>query len=171
MCMEEIGGYIELDQYHLNNLSLEKSSIDYKIITGKLIEQAFIKLQNCISPPLSEGGIIIKEYARKVDRNGFTIAAIEDNEIVGVLAGYVNGEFGYITIFIIDDDHQGAGIGRNLYKIFEQKVRDNGLNSIKLEVRKENKKAISVYSHLGFEIVSEASETSYYMTKHLTKVL
>ena len=155
-------------QKDIDIVYLKNSSIDYKFITRELIEKAVTKLEKFISPNLSERGIVIKDYARKIDSNGIAIAAVDRNEIVGILTGYVNyDQFGYISLFSIDDEHQGVGIGKNLYRIYEQIAHDNGLKTIKLQVRKHNSKAISIYKHFGFEIVEEASETSYYMTKTL----
>ena len=51
-----------------------------------------------------------------------------------------------------------------------QIIKDAGMENVRLEVDKENKKALQLYKHLGFEIISDNNDKSYFMELKLNKL-
>lgn len=125
------------------------------------------KLQYDIIPTLKDRGINIKEYSKKLSNSGISLATYIDNDVIGIISGYLNKKVGYISIFIVSKDYQGINVGKSLLKKFENEAKTLNVKSLKLEVRKNNKSAIGFYKHFGFNIISDASDESYYMEKNL----
>ena len=147
----------------LNNVN----NIEYKYDCKFLINFALEQLQHQITPTLLERNIDVCEYSKKLNENGRTIVALRDGRIVGIVAGYINNEYSYVSLIIVNENDRGLRIGKQLLYRFEQLSINNGVKFIKLEVRKNNYNAINFYKHFGYKIIGEASDTSYYMVKDL----
>ncbi len=84
--------------------------------------------------------------------------AVGTPRIVGWAAGLVRQHSkhrsGRLYNLAIDPLAQGAGLGRRLAMSIIDELEAAGCLRIYLEVRKENARAISLYSKLGFEVVS-----------------
>lgn len=143
------------------------NNIEYKYDCKPLVNFALEQLQYQITPTLSERNIDICQYSRKLNENGRTIVALRDGEIIGIMAGYINSEYSYVSIIIVNENDRGLKIGKQLLYRFEQLSINNGVKFIELEVRKNNSNAINIYKHFGYRIIGEASDTSYYMVKDL----
>jgi len=63
----------------------------------------------------------------------------------------------------IEPTFRGKGHGRVLVEKLINKLRDQGYSQLCLSVDKQNR-AVNLYQHLGFSVVSE-EETSYTMLK------
>jgi ribosomal-protein-alanine N-acetyltransferase len=83
---------------------------------------------------------------------GYEATVVRDE--AGALAGY------YLAMWAVDEahllnvavaaDHQGQGIGRRLLDRLSARAREQGMESILLEVRPTNERALKVYRHYGY---------------------
>ncbi|MHA1685927.1 MAG: ribosomal protein S18-alanine N-acetyltransferase [Candidatus Heimdallarchaeaceae archaeon] len=78
---------------------------------------------------------------------------LDNNQIVGFLLGGKNTIAGQIHIlsFAIAESHRNKGLGSKLLKFFIDYCIQKQYNSIRLEVRVDNKMAISLYEHFNFK--------------------
>lgn len=114
----------------------------------------------------------IHEYTKKILALGKAIVYKCDDYIVGAILGYMNDtikEEAYISLLVIDNMHQGKGIGTKLIKNFEKHALQNNMKIIKLYTHKDNYRAIKFYKNNGFGISNEKSNTEYSIT--LKKVI
>lgn len=138
------------------DIACEKSLIDNIIQDCDTAFETPIKLRNDYNVLLD-----------KLTSNACVLYAYREN-ILGYIAFYANRpEEAYISLIAIKPEYQGDGIGSYLLKVSEIIIKERGISKIKLEVRKNNKSAIGFYKHLGFNIISDASDESYYMEKKL----
>lgn len=91
-----------------------------------------------------------------------------EGDLVGLLAFYRNDAANeiYITSISISERHQGMG---NAKYLLEKLFADNSqgqINSVRLEVRIDNQKALKLYNSLNFEIRSTHNQ-SYMMERLL----
>lgn len=95
----------------------------------------------------------------------YQIEAVETGEPVGVAWVAVlskNGvREGYIYDIRIDEGARSKGYGTTAMKLLEEKIRDMGVNTIRLRVHAHNKKAHELYQRLGYE------ETDVMMVRRL----
>lgn len=104
--------------------------------------------------PLSSR-VDIDTYAKKLsDFSDFSIC--RDGEcIVGMISCYTNRPpMGYISNVCIKSSYQGQRIFSVLLHKLVDQVKENGIKIIRLEVDKNNTKAINIYLHCGFSIVA-----------------
>ena len=103
----------------------------------------------------------LKDYIDKVFLKSHRYEIWSDEVLVGLLAFYRNDIVKqiYVTSISISEKFQGMGYGKYL---FEKLLADNGhnrINSIRLEVRSDNQKALSFYNSLNFEIKSTQNQS------------
>ena len=76
--------------------------------------------------------------------------------IIGFVAYYINREnrFLYVPFTAVLPEYRGQGVG---YLMFEHlyEIKDNDLDSIQLEVDKNNQSARAFYERSGFQIKEE----------------
>ena len=82
----------------------------------------------------------------------FLVALLAD-KIVGYVIAYHKAE-GVIDFdsLAVDKKYRKLGIGKKLVSFALNRFRKKGLKKASLEVRKSNKKAISLFQNLGFKI-------------------
>ena len=68
---------------------------------------------------------------------------------------------GQITNIATHPDYRRRGYGRAVVEALIKYAKNNGLDSISLEVRESNKPAIELYSQLGFKI--EGKRKDFYV--------
>ncbi len=99
-------------------------------------------------------------------------------EVCGRIVGYVVGliEFGvegHVLSIAVAKSFRGRGYGKKLMLELESRFKERGVHRIKLEVRKSNTVAISMYRKLGYRIVGVIpryypdGEDAYIMVKEL----
>lgn len=132
------------------------------------VEEAVCLLQKFLTPTLVDEGININEYAFKIHRSSKVILVKDNCDVtIGIAAVYMNDtkrKTAYLTLLIICDKMQGCGIGHNLLTRLEAYSEMNGMNFMRLEVKKQNANAILFYKNHEYEIESETDNT-YYMIK------
>ena len=105
--------------------------------------------------PISNEG---KEYFTDMINNQYVIVAIQDNNVVGYLAGSIEEkvsyeliQYGEINNMLVSDSCRGMGIGKQLIDNFKIYCRENNIYNIKVVASYRNKDAINFYHKNGFE--------------------
>lgn len=80
----------------------------------------------------------------------FYVAKIE-GKVVGYIGLYLVGEDGDITNVAVLSQYRRKGIAGKLIEKVIKCAKENGVNSINLEVRPSNSSAIELYTKYGFE--------------------
>jgi acyl-CoA synthetase (NDP forming)/ribosomal protein S18 acetylase RimI-like enzyme len=104
--------------------------------------------------------------AREIDRltnvdqlvhMGFV--ALLGDEIVGI-ASYdvIPGRNEAEAAFIVDDEHQGRGIATVLLEYLVVAAREHGLDALTAQVLPNNRRMVSVFHQVGFEVASEFAD-------------
>lgn len=114
----------------------------------KQFDKSFVPpLNNCID---------LVSYSQKLADNAYFIFAIQKGNIIGFVAYYINREnrFLYVPFTAVLPEYRGQGVG---YLMFEHlyEIKDNDLDSIQLEVDKNNQSARAFYERSGFQIKEE----------------
>lgn len=105
------------------------------------------------TPPLSDR-VEIREYAKKIVRNGIRFEAWSGNALVGLVAAYCNDHVSgkaYITSVSVIEDWTGKGIALKLMNHAIEHARRTGMHHISLQVGRNNTSALSLYQKLGFD--------------------
>ncbi len=111
--------------------------------------------------PLSEK-TSLTDYAKKIYENGVLCTYVEDNEIVAMVAGYldkIRNGIGYITLVATLPEYQGRGLAHKIIRRFQEEAEAMEIRGVHLYAVRNNKNAISIYSSLGFEELCLESET------------
>jgi len=89
-----------------------------------------------------------------LEEPNFLVASVEDRVVGYVVADVtpnVGRDLGHIKDLAVSPDAQGNGIGRTLLQRAVVGLTVAGASRIKLEVRRSNERAISLYRAVGFE--------------------
>lgn len=116
-------------------------------------------------PPLHTY-VVISEYANKIAENATRFEIWRNGKLKGLAAGYLDEEVCYISNFSISSDLMGMRIGSKLLEFATAYCHEHKVSQISLEVRRENKKAISFYEREGF-LVKETKAESFIYQKTL----
>ena len=111
----------------------------------------------------------ISEYAEKLNQNAEIYFLVNsDNKDIGMCAIYTNdyeNKIIYISSISIKKEYLSKGLGQVLLDhIFTLKDKYN-MEYIKLEVKKNNTKAINFYKKNGFQIITEKEDTYLMINK------
>lgn len=137
-------------------------------MTGENVFSILNKAEKSFTPSLSHNiPYTLEEYAEKLSTNAMFVICKKNDEIIGFLAYYVNSEglFAYIPQIWVSDNYQRKGIGGSMMKTMIENVPLQ-MTSIRLEVRKNNEKAILFYIKAGYHIVKE-EKNKYLMEKRI----
>lgn len=129
---------------------------EIKKLILSLDEESVKTLQNKIE---------INSYVKKIRKKAMTIEVWLDNNLVGIIACYVNSETktnAYITYFCVHPKVQGLGLAKKMYHFLLRKDELSRFKSIFLKVDKDNLKALTLYKSLGF-IQTEEEASQYTM--------
>lgn len=154
----------------MTEIGFEKNSINIqKICDYNEIYRVLLDISSAYTPPLITSIKNLSEYALKLADNAEVFVA-KDKSILGFIAIYSNdmiSKTGYITQIGVKSTAQSKGLGKKLMNISYFICKEKGMQKIKLEVRKNNLKAIKFYQKEGFEKCGDATENSIYMEKSL----
>jgi ribosomal protein S18 acetylase RimI-like enzyme len=130
--------------FHLNTSSIEQISTHLKACDALFV------------PKLSSY-VTIESYAEKLFDKAERIECFEGNELLALLAFYVNlaANFCFITNVSVVEKWRGKKIGDYLLFELDKYCLENNIRQIQLEVRKENSKAISFYKKHNFAFLKE----------------
>jgi len=119
-----------------------------------------------LDPRMPPGEQIVDRYLelmfrRCAEYDGVVLVA----EIEGAVAGFVSvwtrcrssepeddpAEHGYVSDLVVSAGHRGRGVGRALLRAAEARVREAGIDTLRVAVKAGNTGALSLYSAEGFE--------------------
>lgn len=103
------------------------------------------------SPPLSSR-INIDQYAEKIVKNAITFEAWNKNELIGLIAAYLNieNQTSFITNVSVLKEFMGTGVSGKLLSNGFDYLLTNHYKKVDLEVNKNNTKAIDFYKKHNF---------------------
>lgn len=110
----------------------------------------------------------LEKYAQKLAEHATVFECKDGKSTLGIIAFYANdkqNKIAFITAILVAANAQNRGVGKALLAKTEEFCRTSGMTAVKLEVHKENAKAISFYIKHGYEYVEDCSECTVYMQK------
>ncbi|WP_106449800.1 GNAT family N-acetyltransferase [Trichococcus alkaliphilus] len=155
-----------------NNIqTINRMSDDETDIRALII---FLNEINASFPVSLSEKIQIDEYAKKVLRLGLVMKMEQNNEIIGIITGYVNDTVtgnGYISVLGVSEHHRGKKIGSRLLQSFIDQARIEGMKKLSLFTHKDNQNALNMYLNHGFSPDDSISKNYSYdiaLTLNLT---
>lgn len=103
--------------------------------------------------------------------NAVCIEAQVDGSVAGIAFFYANNlitQKGYLTQIAVTQKYQGMGLAKKLLNIMEKIMLQNKMFEVELEVEKNNKTALCLYSNCGYRIIKSTDE-AYFMRKELQR--
>ena len=152
---------------YMNGIQLREVS------DNNAVEEAVEHLEMMLVPSLTERDVNLVQYAEKLCIYGRVWCHYDMGKPVSIIAGYFNdmsSQTAYLSMLAVAKEYQGKKLASSLLSEFEDYAIQNGMSYVKLEVRKHNTAAQSLYRKFGYEIIDEASETSLYMKKKLKNI-
>ena len=137
------------------------------------VKKAVERLEGMLVPSLTERDINLSQYAAKLSTYGKVWCHYDMGKPVSIIAGYFNdmeSKTVYLSMLAVDKEYQGKKLASSLLSEFEDYAIQNGMDYVKLEVRKHNIAAQNLYKKFGYEVVGDSSETSLYMKKALENI-
>ena len=111
----------------------------------------------CFTDPWSEASV-----AGELDNElSLWLVAVEGETVLGYVGSQTVLDSTDILNVAVSPDHRGCGIGRALLTVLEQRLRQQGVTEVLLEVRPSNAPAIALYTSLGF--VQVGRRPNYYL--------
>lgn len=104
----------------------------------------------------------LNQYVDKLLKNAVIITIIEENELKGIIAYYVNNVIekeAFLSMLLINRGYQNKGCGSMLIETMIKNIKRHSFQTIKLEVLKSNTRAIEFYKNYGFGIIKENNMT------------
>jgi ribosomal protein S18 acetylase RimI-like enzyme len=71
--------------------------------------------------------------------------------VIDLVIGYPKDNIAYIGLLVVDESHQGRGLGRASFQILENYIRNFDVDSIQLGVNDTNHPGMSFWTKLGFQ--------------------
>lgn len=110
------------------------------------------------------------EILNKIDKYAIFISATVSNQFVGYAAMYANdmeSETAYITMIGVIPDMQGLKIGKKLLDKCIEVAKVHGMKRIRLEVLKDNIKALMFYKNNQFVFEKKCTNRSNYLIREI----
>lgn len=104
--------------------------------------------------PSLDTTVNIAAYAKKIVKNAVTFEAWLNNDLVGLIAVYLNDEnnhSAYITNVSVEKEYAGKGIASQLLTNCINFAREERYKEIALEVNLNNQQAIKLYEKFLFK--------------------
>ena len=111
----------------------------------------------CFTDPWSEASVA-GELANELS---LWLVAVEGETVLGYVGSQTVLDSTDILNVAVSLDHRGCGIGRALLTELEQRLRQQWVTEVLLEVRPSNAPAIALYTSLGF--VQVGRRPNYYL--------
>ena len=96
------------------------------------------------------------------------------HEMLAFVVGMIEPDrTGHVVALGVDPEHRRKGLGRYLMRAVEQGFSNNGITTVRLEVRTSNEAAQKLYFNLGYKIVRRmpryytSGDDGYLMVKSL----
>ncbi len=126
----------------------------------------FLFDNSCAFNPPFASSVDIVSYAQKLKRYAVLIELRDNDNLVGLLAAYINQQtkVAYVPYVCVASENAGRGCGAKLLNALYE--RCCGCRCVELEVRVDNMKATRFYEKNGFVIVEPRGD-KYYMRKEI----
>lgn len=125
--------------------------------TADQIYSHFNKCENLFIEKL-EQRIDLKQYSFKLAEKATRFEAWNGNNLIGIIALYIDENYGYITNVSVVEDFTKRGIATVLMNQLVYFAKERRIKEISLEVNKLNISAIQLYDKYGFKVISEITE-------------
>jgi ribosomal protein S18 acetylase RimI-like enzyme len=113
---------------------------------------------NDLFVPVLSSYVNIDIYSKKIFEKADRIEFWKNEELVGLLAFYINPPNVFITNLSLDKTIHGLGYGvKMLDRLFEI-TKDKNIKKVSLEVNSMNQKAVNFYKSIGFEEFEESDK-------------
>lgn len=107
--------------------------------------------QECFPPEISYSRMELKSYMRK--RGSFTLVAVDaDDKVVGFIVAQ-SGSTGHIITIDVTASARRGGLGSQMLRAAEDRLRSVGSGAITLETAADNVSALSFYKRHGYSVV------------------
>ena len=103
----------------------------------------------------------LEELATKLANNATICTEIQDDKIIGMVAGYTNNtvnNMGYISIVGVLKNHRGKHVASSLITQFLEIAQKGGLDGVHLYTHSTNLTAIKLYETMGFVLYKAKNE-------------
>lgn len=113
----------------------------------------------------------IEDYVEKIKNRAINYIYEENGKDIGLISFYANdleSKTAYISLIFVLNDFKGKGVSIALINKCIETCCLLGMKQIKLEVSKENFRAINFYKYNNFELTNECTANTFYMRKSLT---
>ncbi|ACV26438.1 GNAT family N-acetyltransferase [Kangiella koreensis] len=97
----------------------------------------------------------VSAMAEQITDGVFYYNVVLDDELVGYLSFYSNGEALFLSKIYVSSMHRGKGIGRQAMEFVIEQAKSMDLPKVQLTVNKYNTGSIEAYKRMGFKIVDE----------------
>tara|TARA_R110002051_G_scaffold238375_2_gene299115 strand:+ start:6253 stop:6717 length:465 start_codon:yes stop_codon:yes gene_type:complete len=139
-----------------NNLNYENSSIKYSSNASNYIDiRSHLERCNHLFKPALSSYINLDEYSMKLFEQSIRYEIFYDLDLIGLVAIYHNSNVGYISNFSLEQSFIGKGFSNDLMLACLDASINKKLESIRLEVFKENTRAVKFYAKHGFIVEKE----------------
>ncbi len=121
-------------------------------VTKEQIESFLHKVDKLFPIPLSHKQNL-SDFATKLKENGALCTKVENDELVALVAGYIDNVInkkGYISIVATLPRFQGKGYASELVKDFLNIAKEKCLEAVHLYAVPSNIIAINMYKQIGF---------------------
>ncbi len=139
-----------------------KEKITYKTKKANK-KEIYLHLIQCNDEfiPKLDTRVNIEEYSNKIEQFAITFEAWNNEQLVGMIATYLNqeNELGFITNVSVLKDYMGAGIASKLLEMCINYVANKNFKNIQLEVGNSNIPAINFYKKYNFVAIEKQEET------------
>lgn len=119
------------------------------------ILSAFVRQNEYLLPDPLSLYVDIGAYCSKLLELGRVFVAEENQEICGVMMGYINDFIGHIAhmqVLIVNECYQGRGLGEKLVRRFLAESKKAGMKEVVLVCDASNEKAGALYRKIGFSL-------------------
>ncbi len=141
---------------------MDNIEFKYNSATFNDILQHLKSCNNQFVPPLNTR-ISLEEYSLKIFEKAIKFEIWNNTKLIGLLAAYKNDESKtlFITNVSVEENYTGKGFSNNLLEKAIAYCENFELKNIKLEVNKNNTKAISLYNKFNFIKENESVDSIF----------
>jgi acyl-CoA hydrolase/RimJ/RimL family protein N-acetyltransferase len=131
-------------------------------LSDQTLRRRFISMRQDMPHERLQEFVVI-DHAREM----FILACLKEGEsekIIGLGQYFINEAIHYAEVaFVIRDDYQGQGIGRELLTYLTYLAKREGLLGFTAEVLADNRPMLHLFETMGFDIEREADQSVYEM--------
>jgi len=108
-----------------------------------------------LTRPQNNPGLDIQRKL-KVNPELFLVGLTDDRIVATVIGGY-EGHRGWINYLGVDPEYRRRGIGKQIMRAVEEKIRAMGSPKINLQVRSDNAGVVKFYEAIGYRVEDRIS--------------